>query len=32
MSVFNPPLYGGETHDDQGAYPPTGPIPEAWRP
>ena len=32
MSVFNPPIYGGETHDDQGGYPPTGPIPEAWRP
>ena len=31
MSVFNPPIYGGESHDDQGGYPPTGPIPEAWR-
>ena len=32
VSVFNPPLVGDETHDDEGAYPPTGPIPEAWRP
>ena len=32
VSVFNPPLVGNETHDDQGGYPPTGPIPEAWRP
>ena len=32
MSVFNPPLFGHETHDDQGGYPPSGPIPEAWRP
>ena len=32
LSVFNPPLVGDETHDDQGGYPPTGPIPEAWRP
>ena len=31
MSIFNPPIYGDETHDDQGGYPPTGPIPEAWR-
>ena len=32
MSVFNPPLVGDETHDNQGGYPPTGPIPEAYRP
>ena len=30
MAVFNPPLMGDETHDEQGGYPPTGPIPEAW--
>ena len=27
ISVFNPPLEGGETHDEDGAYPPTGEIP-----
>ncbi len=27
LSVFNPPLQGDETHDEDGAYPPTGPIP-----
>jgi len=27
ISVFNPPLVGNETHDADGAYPPTGPIP-----
>ena len=27
VSVFNPPLVGNETHDADGAYPPTGPIP-----
>jgi len=27
ISVFNPPIEGGETHDDDGAYPPTGGIP-----
>ena len=27
ISVFNPPLDGTERHDDQGGYPPTGPIP-----
>jgi L-ectoine synthase len=27
ISVFNPPLVGDETHDGDGAYPPTGPIP-----
>ena len=30
MAVFNPPLVGDETHDEQGGYPPTGPIPETW--
>ena len=28
VSVFNPPISGDETHDEDGAYPPTGPIPE----
>lgn len=27
ISVFNPPIEGNETHDDDGAYPPTGEIP-----
>jgi quercetin dioxygenase-like cupin family protein len=27
ISVFNPPLVGNETHDTDGAYPPSGPIP-----
>ena len=27
ISVFNPPLVGNETHDADGAYPPTGPVP-----
>ena len=27
ISVFNPPLAGRESHDEDGAYPPTGPIP-----
>jgi L-ectoine synthase len=27
ISVFNPPLDGTERHDDQGGYPPTGPVP-----
>ena len=27
ISVFNPPLTGRERHDEDGAYPPTGPIP-----
>ena len=31
LSIFNPPLVGGETHDEDGAYPPTGEIPPAWR-
>ena len=31
LSVFNPPLVGGETHDADGSYPPTGAVPEAWR-
>ena len=32
ISVFNPPLVGNETHDAEGGYPPTGPLPEAWIP
>jgi L-ectoine synthase len=28
IAIFNPPLYGDEQHDKDGAYPPTGPIPE----
>ena len=28
VSIFNPPIEGKETHDQDGAYPPTGPIPE----
>ena len=31
MSIFNPPLKGDETRDADGAYPPTGEIPLAWR-
>ncbi len=31
MSVFNPPLKGDETHDDDGSYPPGGEIQPAWR-
>ncbi|MSP82828.1 MAG: L-ectoine synthase [Alphaproteobacteria bacterium] len=27
ISIFNPPLKGDETHDADGAYPPTGPLP-----
>ena len=27
ISVFNPPIIGEETHDEDGAYPPTGEIP-----
>ena len=27
ISVFNPPIEGHETHDEDGAYPPTGPLP-----
>ena len=27
ISVFNPPIEGEETHDEDGAYPPTGDIP-----
>ena len=27
ISVFNPPLTRSESHDEDGAYPPTGPIP-----
>ena len=28
IAIFNPPLDGDEQHDKDGAYPPTGPIPE----
>ena len=28
ISVFNPPIEGEETHDADGAYPPTGSIPK----
>lgn len=28
ISVFNPPIEGDETHDADGAYPPTGDVPE----
>ena len=31
MSVFNPPLRGGEARDADGAYPATGEVPLAWR-
>lgn len=27
ISIFNPPLEGRETHDEDGAYPPSGDIP-----
>ena len=27
ISVFNPPIVGDETHDEDGAYPPSGEIP-----
>ena len=27
VSVFNPPIVGDETHDADGSYPPTGPVP-----
>ena len=27
LSVFNPPVEGTERHDEDGGYPPTGPIP-----
>ena len=27
ISIFNPPIEGPETHDQDGAYPPTGDIP-----
>ncbi|MFT5110708.1 MAG: L-ectoine synthase [Parasphingorhabdus sp.] len=27
ISVFNPPIEGPETHDEDGAYPPTGELP-----
>ena len=28
ISVFDPPLTGTETHDTDGAYPATGPVPK----
>ena len=28
INVFNPPVVGDESHDEDGAYPPTGPVPE----
>ncbi len=30
LSIFNPPLVGGETHDADGSYPPTGDLPPGW--
>ena len=27
LAIFNPPLKGDEVHDEDGAYPPTGPVP-----
>ena len=30
LSIFNPPLVGNETHDEDGSYPPTGPLPPGW--
>jgi L-ectoine synthase len=27
VCIFNPPLNGHEVHDEDGAYPPSGPIP-----
>ncbi len=27
VAIFNPPLYGDEKHDEDGAYPPTGIVP-----
>ena len=30
MAVFNPPLVGDETHDEEGGYPPSGAAPEGW--
>lgn len=32
ISVFNPPIEGDETHDEDGAYPPTGDIPPRQEP
>jgi L-ectoine synthase len=31
ISVFNPPIMGDENHDEDGSYPPTGPIPPGPR-
>jgi L-ectoine synthase len=27
ISIFNPPLSGQESHDEDGSYPPNGPVP-----
>jgi L-ectoine synthase len=27
VSVFNPPIVGNEIHDEDGSFPPTGPLP-----
>jgi len=27
LSIFNPPVTGNEYHDEDGGYPPTGPVP-----
>ena len=27
ISIFNPSIIAEETHDEDGAYPPTGPVP-----
>jgi L-ectoine synthase len=32
VSIFNPPLRGDETHDADGSYPPTGPLPPGPKP
>ena len=31
ISIFNPPLKGDEIHDEDGALPPTGPLPPGPR-
>ncbi len=28
VSIFNPPIMGDESHDEDGSYPPTGTVPE----
>ena len=32
ISAFDPPLTGTETHDADGSYPPTGPVPRGPAP